>query len=698
MDGTYIPPWRRGQAADNEGPDVELFRATLEINDYPQAARAAVTDQSNIERILEATGTRITTQGMFYPPGREVLPGGVPKLYILVQGNTELAVVNAKAELTRLLRENTSGVANATVDLIRALDQITSAAADADSQAPTGGPFEPPSQYQQQAPNNRGADNGRSRPGRGGYRRGRGGSRRSNDDFYSYQRREAQIDESELYRQRDIHNYFWGDEGENANDVQSTTFHDSQASPGTLSYMLLFSGANPRWASDHIIFAKSKLALLPEYAAKKVENGDWEHHMGTGMTTKPIEGSSSDDEETAEVFDEQGTLPVTQATQATAGDDQTLSGPSRQEGSLRATQSNTDKDLTTSISTTYSAIGSDEFEMISEREQEKSTPIHGSANGFDEFEIISEREQEKPTPIQGSANGFDEFEIIPKREQENSTPSQDSVTGTQKFASSGEFGDDELEQFSSEGGKIQHEKQDNLACVEAEKTADHTVEATPLPTTSSNNMTSRPKYTDIRKEEGQFDATPDINSASEQYYKRQPLAPEPTCPTIAPIEYTPSSTHPIAVFEEYRTFGPRVHKSFAFRGWFRIARINILAPQSAELVRMLHQKWDRRDRFGNVIPTKSRNAAAWNTSLNMEWAVVGFELLKEGEGDGNGVPPPPKIEKLPGPEHEPGSGRPGPSAAGQETKTVNELIAQMRLDFSVPEIQKGGEDENSQQE
>ncbi|RYP54711.1 hypothetical protein DL768_000535 [Monosporascus sp. mg162] len=114
---------RPGQPIDNKGPDAGAFHATLEINDFPQKARWAVTNRTNVAKILEATGTSITTKGTFYPPGKEVAPGGEPKLYILVEGDTELVVANAMAELTRLLKEGTI------------------AAADADSRAPIGGRY-----------------------------------------------------------------------------------------------------------------------------------------------------------------------------------------------------------------------------------------------------------------------------------------------------------------------------------------------------------------------------------------------------------------------------------------------------------------------------------------------------------------------------------------------------------------------------
>ncbi|KAL4779521.1 hypothetical protein BJX76DRAFT_340521 [Aspergillus varians] len=98
---------RSGVPIDNRGPDAGAFHATLEINDFPQKARWAVTNRTNVAKILEATGTSITTKGSFYASGKEPGPGENAKLYILVEGETELSVTNAMRELMRLLKEGT---------------------------------------------------------------------------------------------------------------------------------------------------------------------------------------------------------------------------------------------------------------------------------------------------------------------------------------------------------------------------------------------------------------------------------------------------------------------------------------------------------------------------------------------------------------------------------------------------------------
>lgn len=63
-------------------------------------------------KILESSGTSITTKGNFYPAGKEPGVGELPKLYILVEGETEISVTNAMRELMRLLKEGTIAAAD----------------------------------------------------------------------------------------------------------------------------------------------------------------------------------------------------------------------------------------------------------------------------------------------------------------------------------------------------------------------------------------------------------------------------------------------------------------------------------------------------------------------------------------------------------------------------------------------------------
>ncbi|TID21659.1 pre-mRNA-processing ATP-dependent RNA helicase PRP5 [Venturia nashicola] len=96
---------RSGQSVDNRGPDAGDYHATLQINDQPQKARWAVTNRTNVAKILDSTGVSITSKGIYYAPGKEPAAGELPKLYLLVEGDSEASVMEAMRELYRLLKE-----------------------------------------------------------------------------------------------------------------------------------------------------------------------------------------------------------------------------------------------------------------------------------------------------------------------------------------------------------------------------------------------------------------------------------------------------------------------------------------------------------------------------------------------------------------------------------------------------------------
>jgi hypothetical protein len=88
-----------------------------------------------------------------------------------------------------------------------------------------------------------------------------------------------------------------------------------------------------------------------------------------------------------------------------------------------------------------------------------------------------------------------------------------------------------------------------------------------------------------------------------------------------PVNYVPTSSTPIAVFIQ----APKapVTERFAFAGWYHITNVAVLAARSAELVRMLEQKWQS----PNGI--RCRRPEDWGFSLNLEWAVLKLEKVED---------------------------------------------------------------------
>ncbi|KAI0878040.1 hypothetical protein GGS24DRAFT_445187 [Hypoxylon argillaceum] len=476
-------------------------------------------------------------------------------------------------------------------------------AAGGDSAEASSADCPPRDQAHQNTPHSNRSTYNRGRGRRGNHRGGRGGYQKA-----FFPKKEPQVDRSDLYSPDDIHNYFWGSNSD-ARDARSSTFHSSNDRPQELSYALLFFGANPRWADDHIVFAKSKLTLLPEYAVKKAENGEWEtendKHKGVGEATNPVENDSLEDRDATMALHGHKTEIVTQAGETTYPEADTLPCLPAETQNSQADKPSEEEGTAISITATDSAIEDDK----SGAKQEATDKVHHIPS----HNIITEPPDD---------NG-------PTMKKENSKHG---------------------------------EQEDEGVAVQAESAAKLSTRAPPVP---SNTMsTSRLKYTDIRKEEEQADSIRTI-PADGFYREYLPSSPGPVFPQIVPIDYVPTKQLPIAIFEEQRIPGLRPggpQARFAFKGWFKISRINILAPKSAELVRMLQQKWERTDSFGNPLPCRP-----YTTSLTFEWAVIGFELL-----EGEGVPPPPQIEKLLDSERPVGE-------VGIEKKSVNELLSDMRL-------------------
>ena len=96
------------QEEANNGTEntFKRFEIELEINDFPQPARWRVTSKEAIAQIAEYSEAGITVRGTFIPEGNRYNPElGERKLYLAIEGTSELAVNRAKNEVIRLIRE-----------------------------------------------------------------------------------------------------------------------------------------------------------------------------------------------------------------------------------------------------------------------------------------------------------------------------------------------------------------------------------------------------------------------------------------------------------------------------------------------------------------------------------------------------------------------------------------------------------------
>lgn len=83
---------------------VTRYEEELEINDFPQTCRWRVTSRDALASISEYAEAGITVRGTYVLPNKEP-PAGEQKLYLAIEATSELAVQKAKAEITRLIKE-----------------------------------------------------------------------------------------------------------------------------------------------------------------------------------------------------------------------------------------------------------------------------------------------------------------------------------------------------------------------------------------------------------------------------------------------------------------------------------------------------------------------------------------------------------------------------------------------------------------
>lgn len=84
----------------------QRYEEELEINDFPQQARWRVTSKEAIAMISEYSEAGITVRGSYFPPSKEPKPElNERKLYLAIEGTSEMSVSRAKSEIIRLIKE-----------------------------------------------------------------------------------------------------------------------------------------------------------------------------------------------------------------------------------------------------------------------------------------------------------------------------------------------------------------------------------------------------------------------------------------------------------------------------------------------------------------------------------------------------------------------------------------------------------------
>ncbi|KAG8439140.1 hypothetical protein GDO86_005380 [Hymenochirus boettgeri] len=102
----YVPVEKLEEEKQEVGANESFkrYEEELEINDFPQTARWKVTSKEALQRISEYSEAAITIRGTYFPPGKDPKEGE-RKIYLAIESASELAVQKAKAEITRLIKE-----------------------------------------------------------------------------------------------------------------------------------------------------------------------------------------------------------------------------------------------------------------------------------------------------------------------------------------------------------------------------------------------------------------------------------------------------------------------------------------------------------------------------------------------------------------------------------------------------------------
>uniref|UniRef100_A0ABI7WQZ3 RNA helicase n=1 Tax=Felis catus TaxID=9685 RepID=A0ABI7WQZ3_FELCA len=102
----YVPLEKQEEERQDGGQNESFkrYEEELEISDFPQTARWKVTSKEALQRISEYSEAAITIRGTYFPPGKEPKEGEW-KIYLAIESANELAVQKAKAEITRLIKE-----------------------------------------------------------------------------------------------------------------------------------------------------------------------------------------------------------------------------------------------------------------------------------------------------------------------------------------------------------------------------------------------------------------------------------------------------------------------------------------------------------------------------------------------------------------------------------------------------------------
>lgn len=101
---------QKGASAGGTGALPVEYDEVIYINDYPQPARWKVVQKDSIGNVADTFGVSVITRGIYLPPGKQLGPNE-DKLNLRIVGTHKQSVQSARAEVERMLKEETLRVA-----------------------------------------------------------------------------------------------------------------------------------------------------------------------------------------------------------------------------------------------------------------------------------------------------------------------------------------------------------------------------------------------------------------------------------------------------------------------------------------------------------------------------------------------------------------------------------------------------------
>lgn len=110
---TVLPAGVSIGSQDANAQKESRFEEEIEINSFPQQIRWKLTNRDALDQVTEYSEATISVRGLYIPEGRQ-LKEGEKRLYLRLEGMTELSIQLAKQELKQIIKEEITKITSST--------------------------------------------------------------------------------------------------------------------------------------------------------------------------------------------------------------------------------------------------------------------------------------------------------------------------------------------------------------------------------------------------------------------------------------------------------------------------------------------------------------------------------------------------------------------------------------------------------